>query len=61
MSVHAFMTIELDQPDYLYPRTSENCEKSMYKDKGELFQSLLVSQIPAEFHPESATYKILHN
>ena len=36
MNVHAFM-IELDQPDYWYPRKKiKKFEKSMYKVNGEL-------------------------
>ena len=56
--VHAFI-IELDQPDYWYPRKIKNgnnlCTKSM-----ESCSLIVESQILAEFRPERATHKTLH-
>ena len=57
MIVHAFM-IELDQPDYWYPRKIKNFENLSTKSIESCF--LVVLQILAEFRPERATYKTLH-
>ena len=58
MNVRAFMH-ELDQKDYYYPSKIKNfenlCTKSMESCP------LMISHILAEFHPERATYTILHN
>ena len=58
MILHAFM-IELDQLDYSYPRKVKNCENLCTISMESC--SLVASQILAEFRPERATYKTLHN
>ena len=57
MIVHVFM-IELDQPDYWYPRKIKNCENLCTKSMESC--SPVASQILAEFRPERATFKTLH-
>ena len=57
--MHAFM-IKLDQPDYCYPSKKLRileilCTKSMESC------SPVISQILADFRPERATYKLMHN
>ena len=56
MIVHAIM-IDLDQPDYWYPRKLKQCEKNLCTKSMERC-SLVISQILAEFRPERATYKL---
>ena len=58
MSVHTFV-IELDQPDYWYPRKKKK-KKNLWTKSMESY-ALVVSQILAEFSPERAAYKTLHN
>ena len=60
MIVHAFM-IELDQPDYWYPRNIKTCENLCTCTKSMKSCSLVILQIPAEFCLERATYNNLHN
>ena len=60
MIVRAFL-IEIDQPDYIGIKTTKNANCENLWTKSMESCSLVASQILAEFRPERATYKTLHN